>query len=249
MIHLHQVRYGFIIGIMILAFASIPGVQGQDCSSGEIAHTIQRGENLFRISLRYGVSQSAIAIRNRIVNPARIIAGETICIPKGGVDNGTSSTAASSTSRSTTDSDNSGVTNSIVIINDGGNWCNPGGPWAGKCDITDDLALRNLLWRCGWYFARGLTSAECGIPPGAGTGPRDIEVDVLTTLDSETVIPLTYFADTESCTVDIVTDGGALPEDWSLSEEFAFAVLSLQDAGCSSFRATSSGAVLLQGDL
>lgn len=45
------------------------------------SHTILSGENLFRISLRYGVSMWAIAEANHIHNLHYIRAGDTLCIP------------------------------------------------------------------------------------------------------------------------------------------------------------------------
>ena len=44
-------------------------------------HTVVRGENLYRISLRYGVSMWAIAEVNHITNLNLIFAGQVLCIP------------------------------------------------------------------------------------------------------------------------------------------------------------------------
>src|SRR5690606_23295344 len=44
-------------------------------------HLIAPGENLFRLSQRYGVSVDAIAQANNLVNPALILAGNTLQIP------------------------------------------------------------------------------------------------------------------------------------------------------------------------
>ena len=44
-------------------------------------HTIVWGENLYRISLRYGVSMWAIAEANSIFNLNYIRAGQVLCIP------------------------------------------------------------------------------------------------------------------------------------------------------------------------
>lgn len=44
-------------------------------------HPVLRGENLFRISLRYGVSMYAIAEANGISNLNLIYASQTLCIP------------------------------------------------------------------------------------------------------------------------------------------------------------------------
>jgi LysM repeat protein len=52
----------------------------QTCGPG-VVHLILRGENLFRISLRYGTSMSAIASANGITNIHRIYAGQQLIIP------------------------------------------------------------------------------------------------------------------------------------------------------------------------
>ena len=44
-------------------------------------HTVRWGENLYRISLRYGVSMWAIAEANHIYNLHYIRAGQVLCIP------------------------------------------------------------------------------------------------------------------------------------------------------------------------
>jgi LysM repeat protein len=50
-------------------------------SSGECTHLIQRGENLFRIAQRYGVSVEALAAANNIADARRINAGQQLVIP------------------------------------------------------------------------------------------------------------------------------------------------------------------------
>jgi LysM repeat protein len=49
----------------------------------QLTHTVQRGETLFRISLRYGVSWIAIAQANNISSPYVIYPGQTLIIPSG----------------------------------------------------------------------------------------------------------------------------------------------------------------------
>ncbi len=44
-------------------------------------HMVRPGENLFRISLTYGVPMSTIAAANGIVNYNLVYAGQTLCIP------------------------------------------------------------------------------------------------------------------------------------------------------------------------
>jgi len=50
------------------------------CSSGK-THTVQFGENLYRLSLKYGTTVQAIATANNISNPNVIFAGQVLCIP------------------------------------------------------------------------------------------------------------------------------------------------------------------------
>lgn len=56
-------------------------------NTGAITHVVQPGDNLFRISLRYGVTVRSIANANGIANPNLIIVGQNLSIP-GGVDGG-----------------------------------------------------------------------------------------------------------------------------------------------------------------
>ncbi|HDQ74168.1 MAG TPA: LysM peptidoglycan-binding domain-containing protein [Chloroflexi bacterium] len=44
-------------------------------------HTVVRGENLYRISLRYGVNMWSIVNANSIANPNLIYVGQVLCIP------------------------------------------------------------------------------------------------------------------------------------------------------------------------
>lgn len=48
---------------------------------GGRVHIVQRGENLFRIGLKYGVPWQDIAQANGIVNPNRLVAGQKLVIP------------------------------------------------------------------------------------------------------------------------------------------------------------------------
>lgn len=47
-------------------------------------HVVQRGENLFRIALRYNTTVEAIAAANNIRNPQFIYVGQKLTIPQGG---------------------------------------------------------------------------------------------------------------------------------------------------------------------
>jgi LysM repeat protein len=51
---------------------------------GPVTYVVQPGDNLFRISLKFGVPIEAIVAVNRIVNPWYIRAGQVLIIPTGG---------------------------------------------------------------------------------------------------------------------------------------------------------------------
>lgn len=52
-------------------------------TTGATTHVVQPGENLFRISLRYGVTVQEISQANNITNPGLIYVGQTLQIPAG----------------------------------------------------------------------------------------------------------------------------------------------------------------------
>jgi len=51
-------------------------------TTGEVVHVVQPGENLFRISLRYGKTVAEVAAYNGIANPNFIYPGQVIRIPQ-----------------------------------------------------------------------------------------------------------------------------------------------------------------------
>lgn len=62
--------------MLCLSFLVIPPVLAQ-----EVTHIVQPGENLFRISLRYGVDVDTLAAANGISNTWQIYAGQSLVIP------------------------------------------------------------------------------------------------------------------------------------------------------------------------
>ncbi len=52
--------------------------------AGNKTHVVQPGENLYRISLKYGVSVAALAAINGIYDVSRIFVGQTLIIPSSG---------------------------------------------------------------------------------------------------------------------------------------------------------------------
>jgi len=48
------------------------------------SYTVQRGDTLFRVSLKFGVTLGALAAANNLSDPTRIYAGQALVIPAGG---------------------------------------------------------------------------------------------------------------------------------------------------------------------
>jgi LysM repeat protein len=65
----------------------------QSASASAGTYVIQRGDTLFRIAVRFGVSTSTLAQANGIVNPSYIYAGQTLTIPAGASTGGAASGA------------------------------------------------------------------------------------------------------------------------------------------------------------
>lgn len=59
----------------------IPGTGGQPPTENEILYTVQPGDNLFRIALRYNMNYLYLAAYNNIANPHQIRVGQVIRIP------------------------------------------------------------------------------------------------------------------------------------------------------------------------
>lgn len=74
-------RLILVLVVLGLALAFSAPVFAQD---GQTVHVVAPGENLYRISLRYGVSMSAIQTANNLLNPNLIYVGQQLVIPTGG---------------------------------------------------------------------------------------------------------------------------------------------------------------------
>jgi LysM repeat protein len=76
-LHRELNRFGviLIIGVIVTGMAAPTAAQ-----TGQ-THTVQAGENLFRIALRYGVTVETLASANGITDPTRIYAGQVLVIP------------------------------------------------------------------------------------------------------------------------------------------------------------------------
>jgi LysM repeat protein len=67
------------VGQRLVIFSS--GVQPTPQPGGETTYVVQRGDNLYRIALRYGLNYLYLAQYNGIANPSRIYAGQVLRIP------------------------------------------------------------------------------------------------------------------------------------------------------------------------
>jgi LysM domain-containing protein len=140
-----SLKFGFALLIMTLLLSSFSPAQiafAQDNNPCAFFHTVQAGDNLFRISLRYGVSMQAIANLNGIADVTRIFVGDVLCIPS-----------------------NSSTPSEPIAPNPDGdpndNWCYRGGRWGdGRCN-NDDPFIQVWNWACGWYNARDIFVLNC----------------------------------------------------------------------------------------
>jgi LysM repeat protein len=69
-----------IVALLVTAVIPMSTVYASECTW----HVVKKGDNLFRISQRYGVSISSIMRANGIGNASVIYRGQTLCIPKEG---------------------------------------------------------------------------------------------------------------------------------------------------------------------
>lgn len=64
-----------------LAQTSTEGTEGSTEVYCITYHKVQRGETLYKIGLKYGMTWKRIAEANKLANPNKIYAGQTLCIP------------------------------------------------------------------------------------------------------------------------------------------------------------------------
>ena len=105
-------RFVVIITILVLVLTSVTVVTAQDDSNQPIVHVVQAGENLFRISLRYGVSMANIQAANSIVNTNLIFTGQQLVIP--GTTGGTSAPPPADTTQPATPPSGEGAIYTVV---------------------------------------------------------------------------------------------------------------------------------------
>lgn len=77
-------RRFLVVLALLVAMLSMSVIAQAQNNSSQQSHTVQGGETLYRISLRYGVSLTAIVQANNISNPNLIFVGQVLIIPAGG---------------------------------------------------------------------------------------------------------------------------------------------------------------------
>lgn len=89
-------KYARILTVLFIIIAVLisvpPTIQAQE---GVTQHTVQPGENLFRIALRYGLTTEQLAAANGIYDPSLITVGQVLIIPAGAVIPGATPTSTS----------------------------------------------------------------------------------------------------------------------------------------------------------
>ncbi|MBN1202271.1 MAG: LysM peptidoglycan-binding domain-containing protein, partial [Anaerolineae bacterium] len=76
--HMRQIVTVIVALAVLLA---VPGLVSAQDGAGQVIHTVQPGENLFRISLKYNTTVEAIALANNITNQNLIYVGQELVIP------------------------------------------------------------------------------------------------------------------------------------------------------------------------
>lgn len=76
MLHLRR-----LVGVVVVLAALLAMPVAALAQGGQTTHTVQAGENLYRIALTYGTTVDAIAQANNITNPNLILVGQVLVIP------------------------------------------------------------------------------------------------------------------------------------------------------------------------
>lgn len=83
---IYRIAYGLLLAVLLVLPASvIVGQESLSSTQSEMTiHVVQRGENLFRIALGYGLTTDELAELNGIVDPGNIQVGQRLLVPVAG---------------------------------------------------------------------------------------------------------------------------------------------------------------------
>ncbi len=77
---MRRVGYGLLLVVLLVGYMPAPVVAQE--GTGGVWHTVQAGETLYRIALRYGVSVQALMAANALQDPNAIFVGQVLRIPQ-----------------------------------------------------------------------------------------------------------------------------------------------------------------------
>lgn len=75
---------GVLVLLVVILIVAVPAHSTQAQGGTQTTYTVQPGDNMFRISLRFGISVQALAAANNISNPNIIYVGQVLIIPAPG---------------------------------------------------------------------------------------------------------------------------------------------------------------------
>lgn len=78
-------RLTILIPLFLILFVFGASLALAQTPSGDIQHTVQPGENLFRIAQQYGVTVQAIAAANNLSDPNNLRVGQVLIIPRAAI--------------------------------------------------------------------------------------------------------------------------------------------------------------------
>ncbi|HLA42300.1 MAG TPA: LysM peptidoglycan-binding domain-containing protein, partial [Aggregatilineales bacterium] len=78
----NQITAGTILQVPTTGGTNPPQGGPTTPTGGQLTHVVQRGENAFRIGLRYNITVERLALANALFNPNLIYAGQVLIIPR-----------------------------------------------------------------------------------------------------------------------------------------------------------------------
>ena len=147
------------------------GAAAAPTSSSSGVHVAQKGENLYRIALRYGTTYQALAAANGIANPNQVYAGQRLVIPGQGTARQAQASPPAQSGRTYTVR-RGDVLSSIALRNGVSTWA-----LAQANDIRNPSAIyAGQVLRIPAGTSPALSSASPA-PTGGGSG-RWIDIDL-----------------------------------------------------------------------
>jgi len=174
-----------ILLLTILSSAVPPAVAAPDAE--DIIYVVRRGDTLFSIARRFGVSVSAVARANGISNPALIYVGQRLVIP--GASSGTGASGGATSGGSTTGGGNTGTCAQKYIVQRGETLrliANKCGTTVAALISANRLTNPNLI-----FVGQVLTIPNGSAGPAATTAPQVQPTTAPAATAAPTTVPTT----------------------------------------------------------